>query len=150
MRKAVKMRRRPKEKAYIEQVRGQFYSSLAGHAGAVGAGNFITYGASSTPTLVLIDRAGVVRWYHPGSANQAELTSRIRKSCNSEAQADFALQPRASSAAAKPIVILKRLDQRVDCRSPGVQVIQFLTIGSAGGSGGSAFFANIVRLYQMV
>jgi thioredoxin-related protein len=42
------------------------------------AANFITYGASTTPTLVLIDRAGVVRYYHPGAVPEAELAARIR------------------------------------------------------------------------
>jgi len=42
------------------------------------ANNFITYGASSTPTLVLIDRGGIVRYYHPGSASEAELNAKIR------------------------------------------------------------------------
>jgi thioredoxin-related protein len=42
------------------------------------AANFIHYGASTTPTLVLIDRAGVVRYYHPGAAPEAELSARIR------------------------------------------------------------------------
>ena len=42
------------------------------------ANNFIAYGASSTPTLVLIDRGGIVRYYHPGAASEAELTARIR------------------------------------------------------------------------
>jgi len=27
--------------------------------------NFKTYGASSSPTLVLVDRKGIVRLYHP-------------------------------------------------------------------------------------
>jgi thiol-disulfide isomerase/thioredoxin len=67
------------EKSYIEQVRGQFYGALADMPAPFGAGNFVAYGASSTPTLVLIDRAGIVRWYHPGSATQAELTSHIRE-----------------------------------------------------------------------
>jgi len=42
------------------------------------AANFQTYGASTTPTLVLIDRAGVVRFYHPGAASAAELSARIQ------------------------------------------------------------------------
>ena len=42
------------------------------------ADNFIAYGASTTPTLVLIDRAGVVRYYHPGAVPEAELATRIR------------------------------------------------------------------------
>lgn len=67
------------EKAYIEQVRAQFYGPLSDMPVPFGAGNFVTYGASSTPTLVLVDRAGIVRWYHPGSASQAELTSKIQQ-----------------------------------------------------------------------
>jgi hypothetical protein len=42
------------------------------------AANFLTYGASTTPTLILIDRAGVVRFYHPGAASEAELAVRIQ------------------------------------------------------------------------
>jgi thiol-disulfide isomerase/thioredoxin len=67
------------EKRYIEEVRGQFYAPLADMPVPFGAGNFIAYGASSTPTLVLVDRAGIVRWYHPGSATQAEIASHIRE-----------------------------------------------------------------------
>jgi predicted transcriptional regulator len=42
------------------------------------AANFVTYGASTTPTLILIDRAGVVRFYHPGAVSEAELSARIQ------------------------------------------------------------------------
>jgi thioredoxin-related protein len=40
--------------------------------------NFETYGASTTPTVVLIDGAGVVRYYHPGAVTEAELAAKIR------------------------------------------------------------------------
>jgi hypothetical protein len=30
--------------------------------------------ASSTLTLVLVDRRGIVRWYHPGAATEQELS----------------------------------------------------------------------------
>jgi len=68
----------PKEKLYIEQVRERFYAPLADVPAPLNAANFLNYGASSTPTLVLIDRAGVVRWYHPGAASETELRARIR------------------------------------------------------------------------
>ncbi len=68
-----------RERQYIEKVRGQFYRPLADMPAPLSAANFVNYGASSTPTLVLIDRAGVVRWYHPGSATASELTERIRQ-----------------------------------------------------------------------
>jgi thiol-disulfide isomerase/thioredoxin len=67
-----------KEKPYIEQVRAKFYAPLSDMPVPLGADNFAAYGASSTPTLVLIDRAGIVRWYHPGSATAAELTARVK------------------------------------------------------------------------
>jgi thiol-disulfide isomerase/thioredoxin len=67
-----------KEKAYIEQVRKQYYAALSDMPVPLSAANFTAYGASTTPTLVLIDGAGKVRYYHPGAASEAELTARIR------------------------------------------------------------------------
>ena len=66
------------EKQYIEQVRRRYYAALADMPAPISAANFLTYGASTTPTLVLIDRAGVVRFYHPGAASEAELSARIQ------------------------------------------------------------------------
>ena len=67
-----------KEKLYIEQVRSRYYAALPEMRVPLSAANFIAYGASTTPTLVLIDRAGVVRYYHPGAVPEAELAARIR------------------------------------------------------------------------
>lgn len=67
------------EKQYIERVRQQYYPALAGTPIPLSAANFLSYGASTTPTLVLIDAAGIVRFYHPGAASEAELSGRIRK-----------------------------------------------------------------------
>ena len=67
-----------KEKRYIEEVRRRYYAVLPDMPVPLSASNFIAYGASTTPTLVLIDRAGVVRYYHPGAAGEAELSARIR------------------------------------------------------------------------
>jgi thioredoxin-related protein len=39
--------------------------------------NFKVYGASTTPTLVLIDRRGVVRLYHPGNLSYEELAAKL-------------------------------------------------------------------------
>jgi thiol-disulfide isomerase/thioredoxin len=66
------------EKQYIEQVRRRYYAALADMPVPLSAANFPTYGASTTPTLILIDRAGVVRFYHPGAASEAELSARIQ------------------------------------------------------------------------
>jgi thiol-disulfide isomerase/thioredoxin len=67
-----------KERTYIEDIRRRYYAALPGMAVPLSAANFVAYGASSTPTLVLIDRAGVVRYYHPGAVPEVELSARIR------------------------------------------------------------------------
>jgi thiol-disulfide isomerase/thioredoxin len=67
------------EKRYIEQIRQRFYSQLGNAPMPLSDANFITYGCSSTPTLALIDKQGVVRWYHPGAATEAELAREIEK-----------------------------------------------------------------------
>jgi thiol-disulfide isomerase/thioredoxin len=66
------------EKQYIDQVRRRYYAALADMPVPVSAANFLTYGASTTPTLILIDAAGVVRFYHPGAASEPELSGRIQ------------------------------------------------------------------------
>ena len=66
------------EKQYIDQMRRRYYAALADMPVPIGATNFLTYGASTTPTLILIDRAGVVRFYHPGAASERELSGRIQ------------------------------------------------------------------------
>jgi thiol-disulfide isomerase/thioredoxin len=67
------------EKRYIEQVRQTFYPELAGIPIPLGENNFLAYGASTTPTIVLIDAAGVVRFYHPGAVSEQELVARVQK-----------------------------------------------------------------------
>jgi len=66
------------EKKYIEAVRQQFYAPLGNIAVPLSNSNFIKFGASTTPTLVLIDGAGVVRLYHPGNLSGPELAARIQ------------------------------------------------------------------------
>jgi thiol-disulfide isomerase/thioredoxin len=67
------------ERQYIGRVRNQFYAPLAAVPVPLSSANFLAYGASTTPTLVLIDAAGIVRYYHPGAASPAELAGRIEK-----------------------------------------------------------------------
>jgi thiol-disulfide isomerase/thioredoxin len=68
---------RAKEKAYIQQVRDRDYPGLARVPVPLSNAIFETYGCSSTPTLALIDKQGIVRWYHPGNATEAELIRQI-------------------------------------------------------------------------
>ena len=66
------------EKQYIEQIRAKYYALLGNFPDPVSAANFQLYGASTTPTIVLLDRAGIVRYYHPGAVTEAELTARVQ------------------------------------------------------------------------
>jgi hypothetical protein len=68
---------RAAEKLYIGQIRDRYYAPMAGFAAPLSNKIFETYGCSSTPTLALIDKQGIVRWYHPGTATEAELSREI-------------------------------------------------------------------------
>jgi thiol-disulfide isomerase/thioredoxin len=67
------------ELQYVDAVRHRFYSGLLDMPVPVSAYNFNVYGASTTPTLVLLDRAGKVAWYHPGAVPYGELRAQIEK-----------------------------------------------------------------------
>jgi thiol-disulfide isomerase/thioredoxin len=66
------------EKKYIEEVRKKYYASLAGVPSPLSDANFRAYGASTTPTLVLIDRKGIVRMYHPGAMTEQEIEEAVQ------------------------------------------------------------------------
>lgn len=67
------------ELAYIEQVRQRYYAGIVDGPATVSEANFSRYGASTTPTLVLVDRTGIVRLYHPGAMNYAELRQAVAR-----------------------------------------------------------------------
>jgi thiol-disulfide isomerase/thioredoxin len=67
------------ELKYIDEVRRQYYSALDFMPVPVSEETFRNYGASTTPTLVLIDRAGIVRMYHPGHMSYEELAPRVAR-----------------------------------------------------------------------
>jgi thiol-disulfide isomerase/thioredoxin len=67
------------ELAYIERVREALYGSLIDGPTIVNEANFTRYGASTIPTFVLIDRAGIVRLYHPGVMDYAELRAALQR-----------------------------------------------------------------------
>jgi thiol-disulfide isomerase/thioredoxin len=67
------------ELPYIERVWQHFYPGLQGVPVPVSKENFNLYGASTTPTLVLLDRAGRVALYHPGAMPYDELRAAIEK-----------------------------------------------------------------------
>jgi thiol-disulfide isomerase/thioredoxin len=67
------------ELQYIDAVRHRFYSGLLDMPVPINTQNFLVYGASTTPTLVLLDKTGKVAWYHPGAVPYGELRGEIAK-----------------------------------------------------------------------
>jgi thiol-disulfide isomerase/thioredoxin len=63
----------PVEVAYIETIRKQYFAAVVNSPAVVNQSNFLTYGVSTTPTVVLVDRGGIVRLYHPGGMKYEEL-----------------------------------------------------------------------------
>jgi len=67
------------ELAYIDAVRHRFYAGLLDMPVPISKYNFDVYGASTTPTLVLLDRTGKVAMYHPGALPYEQLKAEIEK-----------------------------------------------------------------------
>ncbi len=65
------------ERRYIDEVRQKYYGQIPGMSVPVSSENFRLWGASTTPTLVLIDRRGRVRLYHPGNLTYEELAAKV-------------------------------------------------------------------------
>lgn len=69
---------RRQETEHIQAVLKRHFASLLEMPVPISERNFLIYGASTTPTLVLIDGAGRVSLYHPGKMAYGELALRIR------------------------------------------------------------------------
>ena len=67
------------ERTYIESVRTRYYASLKDMPVPLSRQNFNAYGASTTPTLVVLNRAGQVAMYHPGALSYNELRNAVEK-----------------------------------------------------------------------
>jgi len=67
------------EFTYIGRVWQHYYPGLQDIPVPVSKGNFDKYGASTTPTLVLIDRQGHVAVYHPGFMSYNDLRAAIER-----------------------------------------------------------------------
>ena len=65
------------ELAYIGRIWQHYYPALQDVPVPVSKVNFDKYGASTTPTLVLLDRSGRVVLYHPGLMSYEELRAAI-------------------------------------------------------------------------
>jgi thiol-disulfide isomerase/thioredoxin len=65
------------ELTHIVQVRDEYYGFLREEGVPVSDAIHKRYGVSTTPTLVLVDRQGLVRLYHPGQMTAADLEAAI-------------------------------------------------------------------------
>jgi thiol-disulfide isomerase/thioredoxin len=66
------------ELAYIDSVRKQYYGMIANMSAPVSNDDFNAYGVSTTPTVVVVNREGIVTLYHPGQMTRAELEPYIQ------------------------------------------------------------------------
>ncbi|MGJ5814297.1 TlpA family protein disulfide reductase [Paludibaculum fermentans] len=69
---------RAEEIKYIDEVRQRYYKNIPGLAVPVSEENFKLWGASTTPTVAVIDARGMVRLYHPGKMSYEELLPYVR------------------------------------------------------------------------
>lgn len=69
---------RGEEIRYIDGVRREFYGQAPRMMTPVSEANFVTWGASTTPTLAVVDEQGIVRLYHPGRMSYEELAAALR------------------------------------------------------------------------
>jgi thiol-disulfide isomerase/thioredoxin len=65
------------ETAFIQKVYDKLYAGIPGIQVPLDAGNFERFGASTIPTLVVVDRRGIVRLYHPGVMDEKDLRAVI-------------------------------------------------------------------------
>lgn len=82
------------ETKYIADVYAHYYAGLGAVDIPLSEENFRRYGVSTTPTMVLLDRNGIVRLYNPGSATYELLASKIDSTL---AGAGPAVSPAAST-----------------------------------------------------
>lgn len=67
------------EKAHVEKVWKESYASLDGISAPIDTETMARYGVSSNPTIVLVDRKGLVRLYTPTRLSEEELSRRIEE-----------------------------------------------------------------------
>jgi len=67
------------ELQHIVEVRDTYYGFLRNAPVPLSEINHKEYGVSSTPTLVLLDRQGIVRVYNPGKMSEDDLDAAIRR-----------------------------------------------------------------------
>jgi thiol-disulfide isomerase/thioredoxin len=67
------------EKQHIKQILDTYYSELKDMPVIISEQTLVSYGVSTTPTLVLVDCGGVVSLYHPGKMDYGELARHVKR-----------------------------------------------------------------------
>ena len=65
------------EKPFVDRVYEHYYAGIPNAGVPLDSGNFDRFGVSTTPTIVLVDRRGIVRLYHPGAMDEKSLRAAI-------------------------------------------------------------------------
>ncbi|HZS54858.1 MAG TPA: TlpA disulfide reductase family protein [Bryobacteraceae bacterium] len=65
------------ETPFIDKVYAHYYAGIPNAGVPLDPGNFERFGVSTTPTIVLVDRRGIVRLYHPGAMDEKALRAAI-------------------------------------------------------------------------
>jgi len=65
------------ESAYISAVFAKYYAGLGKVEVPLSEENFTRLGVSTTPTLVLVDKQGIVRLYNPGALGYEALVKKV-------------------------------------------------------------------------
>jgi thiol-disulfide isomerase/thioredoxin len=65
------------ETPFVDKVYAHWYAAIPNAGVPLDAGNFERFGVSTTPTIVLVDRRGIVRLYHPGAMDEKSLRAAI-------------------------------------------------------------------------
>jgi thiol-disulfide isomerase/thioredoxin len=67
------------ERKHIQRVLNEHYSDLRGIPMPLSSANFRNWGVSTTPTLVLVNRQGIVTMYHPGRMTYEQLVPKVQE-----------------------------------------------------------------------
>jgi thiol-disulfide isomerase/thioredoxin len=68
-----------KENAWIRETFDKYYARIGAMPAPISEETMHAYGVSTTPTIVLVDKRGIVRLYHPGAMSYQELAPEIEK-----------------------------------------------------------------------
>lgn len=65
------------ETPFVDKVYAHYYAGIPNAGVPLDTGNFERFGVSTTPTIVLVDRHGIVRLYNPGAMDEKSLRAAI-------------------------------------------------------------------------